>query len=376
MTRSIVPVVLSGGSGTRLWPLSRELHPKQFLSLVGERTLFQETVLRTRPLTDRLEPPIIVCNENHRFLVAEQLRRIGVSPRAIVLEPVGRNTAPAVAIAAWLAVKDVAADAAATSDDERDPLLLVMPADHVIADTDAFARAATVAFDAAAEGYLTTFGIVPDRPESGYGYIRRGAPGPAGNWYLLDAFVEKPDIETARRYVSAGDYLWNSGMFVFSARRYLDELERHAPEIAAACRAAASRLAVGEDFTRLGDEFRDCPSDSIDYAVMEKTDRAAVVPLDAGWSDVGSWPALHAVLPRDGEGNVLRGDVVAHACRNSYISAESRLVAAVGVEGHVIVETADAVLVIQQDMAQDVKRIVDALKEAGRAEIKSHSDRS
>lgn len=363
----VIPVILSGGSGTRLWPLSRELRPKQFLPLVTERTMLQETYLRTRKLEDRLRPPIVVCNDAHRFLVAEQMRAAGATPQTIVLEPEGRNTAPAVAVAASLALR--AADASSSDD----ALLLVLPADHVIANPDAFADAARIAIEAAESGRLVTFGVVPDRPETGYGYLLKGPAGDAsGRWFELERFVEKPDRPTAESYVESGRYLWNSGMFVFSARRYLDELERHAPAIASACARAADEAAVDADFTRLGPAFLESPSDSIDYAIMEKTSDAAVVPLDAGWSDVGSWPALHEILDKDADGNVVRGDVIASACRDCFISSSGRLVAAVGVEGHVIVETADAVLIVPHDAAQDVKRVVEALKAGGRDELREH----
>jgi len=363
----VIPVILSGGSGTRLWPLSRELRPKQFLPLVTERTMLQETYLRTRKLEDRLRPPIVVCNDAHRFLVAEQMRAAGATPQTIVLEPEGRNTAPAVAVAASLALR--AADASSSDD----ALLLVLPADHVIANPDAFADAARIAIEAADSGRLVTFGVVPDRPETGYGYLLKGPAGDAsGRWFELERFVEKPDRPTAESYVESGRYLWNSGMFVFSARRYLDELERHAPAIASACARAADEAAVDADFTRLGPAFLESPSDSIDYAIMEKTSDAAVVPLDAGWSDVGSWPALHEILDKDADGNVVRGDVIASACRDCFISSSGRLVAAVGVEGHVIVETADAVLIVPHDAAQDVKRVVEALKAGGRDELREH----
>jgi mannose-1-phosphate guanylyltransferase/mannose-6-phosphate isomerase len=355
---TLIPVVLSGGSGTRLWPLSREQKPKQLLPLVSpDRTLLQQTVLRTAGLAGPVEAPIVVCNEAHRFLVAEQLREAGVRPQAVVLEPEGRNTAPAVAVAALLAT---AADAAA------DPLLLVLPADHVILDTGAFHTAVAAAVEAAAAGRLVAFGVVPTKPETGYGYLLRGTD--RGRWQELEQFVEKPDLDTAARYVASGRYLWNSGMFVLPARVYLEELGRHAPTILAACRLAVTEALSDRDFTRLGVSFLDCPSDSIDYAVMEKTDRAAVVPLAAGWSDVGSWAALYEVLDKDAAGNALRGDVIAARCTNSYIASTSRLVAAVGLDGVAVVETPDAVIVMALEHAQSVKQIVDALKAQHRAE--------
>jgi mannose-1-phosphate guanylyltransferase/mannose-6-phosphate isomerase len=347
----VIPVILSGGSGTRLWPLSRKLRPKQFLRLVSEHSLFQETVLRTQVLADRAAPPLVVCNEAHRFLVAEQLRELEVRSQAIVLEPVARNTAPAVGVAALLAQSSVA------TNDEA--VLAVLPADHVIPGVAAFGNALDAALAGAASGRLVTFGVVPDRPETGYGYLLRGAA--RGRWSELEKFVEKPDLATAERYVASGRYLWNSGMFVFGATSYLSELERHSPTMLAACREALGQAECDGDFVRLGAAFAASPSDSIDYAVMEKTDKAAVVPLDAGWNDVGSWPALHDVLGKDDAGNVFRGEVLARGCRNTYISANGRLVAAIGLENVVVVETEDAVLVMTRDEAQNVKQIVDRL---------------
>lgn len=347
----VIPVVLSGGSGTRLWPLSSDLCPKQFLSLLTGHSLFQETALRIRALQGRATPPLVVCNEAHRLLVADQLRAIECAPYAVVLEPGGRNTAPAVAVAALLAQARAGGN---------DTLLLVLPADHVIGDTGAFVAAVESAVEAAAAGYLVTFGIVPDKPETGYGYILRGAD--RGRWSELAKFVEKPDRRTAERYIASGSYLWNSGMFVLPARSYLEELARHAPAIATACARAAQEATTDRDFTRLGAAFLQSPSDSIDYAVMEKTAKAAVVPLAAGWNDVGSWSALHDVLDKDVNGNVLRGTVLAESCSGSYIASTGRLVAAVGLQDCVIVETHDAVLVVAKSEAQNVKKIVDALK--------------
>jgi mannose-1-phosphate guanylyltransferase/mannose-6-phosphate isomerase len=354
--RIVIPVILSGGSGTRLWPLSTKQRPKQFLRLVTEHSLFQETVLRTRAFSGGASAPLIVCNESHRFLVAEQLRELDIPARAIVLEPAGRNTAPAVAVAALLARSSV--------DSGDDAFLAVLPADHVITGTDAFAAAVADSIAAAERGHLVTFGIVPDRPETGYGYILRGAD--RDRWSDLEKFVEKPDAATAQRYVESGRYLWNSGMFVFRAAAYLEELGRHAPRILESSQRAVAGAVRDQDFTRLGAEFLDCPSDSIDYAVMEKTSNAAVVRLDAGWNDVGSWSALHDVLARDAAGNVLRGDVLATRCHDSYIAATSRTVAALGLEGVVIVETEGAVLVMTRDEAQNVKQVVDNLASAKR----------
>jgi mannose-1-phosphate guanylyltransferase / mannose-6-phosphate isomerase len=360
----VVPVILSGGSGTRLWPLSRERTPKQLLPLVTPRTLLQDTALRASALQG--EAPIVICNEAHRFQVAEQLRAIGHAPGAIVLEPAGRNTAPAVAVAALLAMKQ-ARDSAVDRASDADPLLMVLPADHVVLDLEAFAAAARAALRAAEEGRLVTFGVSPNKPETGYGYIRRGAD--RGDWAVLEQFVEKPDHVTAKRYVTSGRYLWNSGMFVLPAGAYLSELGRFAPAILEACTRAVETADVDQDFTRLGACFEDCPADSIDYAVMERTDRAAVVPLDAGWSDVGSWPALQEILHSDGYGNVLRGDVIAENCRDSYVAAHSRLVVALGLDEHVVVETPDAVLVMARRESQKLKDVVESLRAAGRGEI-------
>jgi len=358
----LVPVILSGGAGTRLWPLSRELYPKQLLRLVAERTMLQETVARTEGLPG-LARPIVVCNENHRFMVAEQLRELGTAPQAIVLEPQGRNTAPAAAIAALLV----------SGGADADPVLLVLPADHVITDVPAFQAVVAVGRVAAESGSLVTFGVVPDRAETGYGYIRRGAgPGPA---FSVAKFVEKPDSATARGYVESGEYYWNSGMFMFRASAYLAELGRYAPAMLAACRAALAAAGRDLDFLRLpAQEFASCPSDSIDYAVMERTDRAVVVPLAAGWSDVGSWAALADALPRDAEGNVTAGDVLTEDSSGCYLHSTSRLVAAVGLRDHVVVETKDAVLVAPRDRVQDVKELVAELKARGRYETSLHRE--
>lgn len=357
----IVPVILSGGAGTRLWPLSRELYPKQLLPLVGEQTMLQETVTRLRGLAG-LGAPLVVCNESHRFLVAEQLRAIGVNPSAIVLEPVGRNTAPAVAVAALLAGAG-----------GEDPILLVLPADHVITDSAALRAAVQAGVALAEEGRLLTFGIVPDKPETGYGYIRAGAPLGPVKAYAVAEFKEKPDLQTAEGYLASGNYYWNSGMFLFRASTFLAELERFAPQMLTACRKAVAGAARDLDFTRLdGEAFAACPGNSIDYAVMEKTAAAAVIPLAAGWSDVGSWSALWEVGARDADGNVVKGDVLTKDVRNCYLHASTRMVAAVGVEDHVIVETGDAVLVASRDRVQDVKAIVEQLKLRKRDEALLH----
>jgi mannose-1-phosphate guanylyltransferase/mannose-6-phosphate isomerase len=365
----LTPLILSGGSGTRLWPLSREMYPKQLLPLIGKRSMLQETVARLSGLPD-LAAPIVVCNENHRFVVAEQMREHGTTPQAIVLEPVGRNTAPAVAVAALVAL-----DRARRSKggNDADPILLVLPADHVIRDVAAFQSAVVSGSAAAAEGKLVTFGIVPDRAETGYGYIRR-APGD-GPTYPVQQFVEKPDAATAQSYVESGEYYWNSGMFMFRARVFLAELKRHAPAMLSACEDAIAAATRDLDFTRLaGEAFGACPSDSIDYAVMEKTDSAVVVPLDAGWSDVGSWSALQDSLPRDDHGNVVTGDVLVEDSSGCYLHSTSRLIGAVGLRDHVVVETKDAVLVAPRDRVQDVKALVTQLKAQGRYESALHRE--
>lgn len=382
--RPIIPVILCGGAGTRLWPLSRDSQPKQLLRLVSDHSLLQDTLLRTQALgADRVQAPIIVCNEAHRFVIAEQLRELDVTPQAVVLEPKGRNTAPAVAIAALVAQAKAggppgtpaapgvpgtpgapgvpqAPGAPGAPETPGLPLLLVLPADHVVLDAAAFAAAVDAAAEAADAGYLVTFGIVPDKPETGYGYIRKGAD--QGRWAVLEDFVEKPDLETAQRYVAGGDYLWNSGMFVFGVQAVLEELERHAGDIVSACRAAFDAAETDKDFTWLGSDFAECPADSIDYAVMEKTEHAAVVPLDAGWNDIGSWRALHEVLEGDASGNVVRGEVIAQRCRGSYLHSTGRLVVGIGLEDLVVVETEDAVVVMARDAAQDIKGVVEGLK--------------
>jgi mannose-1-phosphate guanylyltransferase/mannose-6-phosphate isomerase len=362
----LVPVILSGGSGTRLWPLSRELYPKQLLPLVNERTMIQDTALRLVGLAG-VAAPIVVCNDQQRFMVAEQLRLVDVHPQAIVLEPVGRNTAPAVAIAAMAAIANQGEGG------EDDPLLLILPADHVIRDVSAFQTAVVRALPAARAGQLVTFGVVPTHAETGYGYIRKGkGPGPV---VPVAEFVEKPDAGRAAQFLASGEYLWNSGMFLFSARRYLDELNQHSPAMREACGRAFSSAKRDLDFTRLpADVFAECPSDSIDYAVMEKTDAAAVIPLAAGWSDVGSWASLKDALPGDARHNVHHGDVVSIDSDNCLLFSSSRLVAAVGLKDHVVVETKDAVLVAPRDRVQDVKLLVNRLKELGRDEPSLHRE--
>jgi len=358
----IIPVILSGGSGTRLWPLSRALYPKQLLSLVGERTMLQDTALRLASADD-VGPIYCVCNESHRFLVAEQLHEIKADIGEIILEPVGRNTAPAAAVAAMLVMRK-----------HPGALILLLPADHVILDAQAFADAVSKGKEAAEGGALVTFGIVPASPETGYGYIQASVTGEEQEQvYPVLEFVEKPDQQTAERYLASGDYFWNSGIFLFKAESYLQELEMNAPAITAACREALGKAVKDLDFVRLDSEaFQVSPSDSVDYAVMEKTDRAVLVPLEAGWNDVGAWSALWDVHERDEAGNVKKGDVLLHDVRNSYIHATSRLVTAVGLDDHIIVETSDAVLVATKDRVQDVKLLVEQLNRKERDEAVMH----
>jgi len=355
----LVPVLLSGGVGSRLWPVSRQGRPKQFLPMSGALSMLQSTCDRVAPVA--AGQPIVVCNEEHRFLVAEQLREVGATPQAIILEPEGRNTAPAIALAAFSALEM-----------HKDSVLLVLPADHHIQNVAAFTEAVGPAQRAAEEGCLVTFGVVPSRAEKGYGYIRCGEKLASGALQLAE-FVEKPDEVTAERYVASGDFVWNSGMFMFRADRYLEALKASSESIYAACEAAMAASSADMDFLRPDrDAFAECPSDSIDYAVMEHTRHGAVVPLDCGWSDIGAWSALWDVGGADEQGNVLVGDVLAHATSDSYIRSESRLVATTGVDNIVVVETADAVLVANRDQVQGVKDIVEALKASDRSEATLH----
>jgi mannose-1-phosphate guanylyltransferase/mannose-6-phosphate isomerase len=363
----IIPVILAGGSGTRLWPLSRKRYPKQFMRLVENRTMLQSTLLRLSQLED-IQAPIVLCNEEHRFIVAEQLRAIDRQPNAIVLEPVGRNTAPAIAIAALMATRN-----------GQDPSLLVLPADHYIQDHDGFVQTMVQGIRFARQEKLVTFGIVPDAPETGYGYIRKGEVlvpergDPAPPVWKIDAFVEKPDLETAESYLASQKYCWNSGMFVFKAGCLLDELSAHVPEMVEACRKALARGRSDLDFFRLNrPAFEACPSDSIDYAVMERTDAGVMVALQSSWNDLGSWEALWQAGAKDSHQNVVTGDVCLQNVQNCYVHAASRLVTAVGLNKHVVVETQDAVFVAPRDHVQQVKALVDQLKAAKRQETITH----
>ncbi|MEW6111017.1 MAG: mannose-1-phosphate guanylyltransferase/mannose-6-phosphate isomerase [Thermodesulfobacteriota bacterium] len=381
---SLIPVVLSGGSGTRLWPLSRKLMPKQFLPLTGEASMMQATLHRLRGM-DGLTVPVVVCNEDHRFTVAEQLRHLGMGHQGILLEPSARNTAPAIAVAAIHALRS----------SDSDPLLLVLPADHVIQNVPAFHQAIAVARSQAEQGALVTFGIVPTTPHTGYGYIRAEGAGSLSlvpgaleretkdktqitkhqTAYPVTEFVEKPDLPTAERYVTSSEYFWNSGMFMFKASRYLEELTRFNPEMVTACEKAVSGASTDLDFVRLERAaFDQCPEDSIDYAVMEKTDRAVVVPLDAAWSDVGSWSALWEIGEKDDADNVLVGDVLSIGSKGCYARSDNHLVALIGVEDLVVVDTPDALMVAHRERSQDVKKIVDLLKRDGRSEAVVHRE--
>jgi mannose-1-phosphate guanylyltransferase/mannose-6-phosphate isomerase len=365
MINQLIPVILSGGSGTRLWPLSRKHRPKQFLPVVDEFTLFQSTILRLQGITE-LEAPVVVCNEEHRFMVAEQLRECDLPHQGILLEPIGRNTAPAIALAAF----HICAQ-------HRDANLLVLPADHVIRDTLALHHAIGVAQQAANDGFLVTFGIVPNKPETGYGYIQQGETINTyrGSTHRVAAFVEKPDITTAEHYLASGEYLWNSGMFLFRASRFLEELARWQPEVLGACQQALLKDAHDLDFIRVcPDAFATCPNISVDYAVMEKTMDAVVVPLDAGWNDVGAWSAVWEDGKQDQDGNVLRGDALIHNAHNNLVHTEHRLVALVGVDDLVVIDTKDATLVARRDQVQDVKKIVDQLNVKNRPEATLHRE--
>ncbi|MFP1739644.1 mannose-1-phosphate guanylyltransferase/mannose-6-phosphate isomerase [Lonsdalea quercina] len=360
----LLPVIMAGGTGSRLWPLSRELYPKQFICLHGKNSMLQETVNRLDGIQTR--DPMVICNEEHRFLVAEQLRQVNKLSSNIILEPVGRNTAPAIALAALNAVS--AGD---------NPILLVLAADHIMENEAAFHKAVENAIPHAKAGSLVTFGIIPTGPETGYGYIHRGEQlsGAENAPYRVQRFVEKPDLETAEAYLRCGEYYWNSGMFMFHAKRYLQELEKFRPDILEACQSAISSVDKQSDFIKIDkDCFMNCPDESVDYAVMEKTDDAVVIPLDAGWSDVGSWSALWEVNEKDEQGNSLQGDTFLHNTKDCYINTDDQLVAAIGVDNLVIVNTKDAVLVANKNEVQDVKRVVEFLKANSRSEYRRHRE--
>ncbi|EIV8652514.1 mannose-1-phosphate guanylyltransferase/mannose-6-phosphate isomerase [Vibrio parahaemolyticus] len=358
----LIPIILAGGTGSRLWPLSRKLYPKQFLKITGNSSMLQQTLARLQELEHK--EPILICNEEHRFLAAEQLRSHNVEHSGIILEPCGRNTAPAVALAALRAIEG-----------EQDSILLVLAADHLIKDDYIFCKTVEKAIPLAESGKLVTFGIVPTKPETGYGYIRRGDKLSQHEAYSVDAFVEKPNLSVAKQYLNDGGYYWNSGMFMFKASRYLEELEKFRPDILNAVKSAYSGAHNDLDFIRLNENaFKKCPDESIDYAVMEKTSDAVVCPLDAGWSDVGSWSSLWEVSAQDECMNVVRGDVLIENSARCYINSTNRLVATVGVEDLVIVDTKDAVLVAHRDKVQDVKNIVSCLKADKRSEFQYHRE--
>ncbi|MGK0599151.1 mannose-1-phosphate guanyltransferase [Yokenella regensburgei] len=363
----LYPVVMAGGSGSRLWPLSRVLYPKQFLCLKGDLTMLQATIHRLNGV--QCESPVVICNEQHRFIVAEQLRKLNKLTENIILEPAGRNTAPAIALAAMAAVRQ---------SPDTDPLMLVLAADHVIQDEEAFRRAVLNAIPHAENGKLVTFGIVPTLPETGYGYIRRGeavSTAQDTQAFQVAQFVEKPNLDTAQAYVASGEYYWNSGMFLFRAGRYLEELNKFRPDIYGACEQAMAVVDPDLDFIRVDEAaFLACPEESVDYAVMERTADAVVVPMDAGWSDVGSWSSLWEISHHTAEGNVHHGDVISHKTENSYVYAESGLVTTVGVKDLVVVQTKDAVLIADRHAVQDVKKVVERIKADGRHEHHIHRE--
>ncbi|CAH0527259.1 mannose-1-phosphate guanylyltransferase/mannose-6-phosphate isomerase [Vibrio hippocampi] len=368
----LVPIIMAGGTGSRLWPLSRELYPKQFLKLFGEQSMLQQTVSRLHGLEH--QAPLLICNEEHRFIAAEQMRLGGFEHSGIILEPVGRNTAPAIALAAIHALTQ-----AQESDLQQDPILLVLAADHLIENQNAFQTSVSKALDYARKEHLVTFGIVATAPETGYGYVKRGENRDDGAFTVAN-FVEKPDVNTAQEYLDSGEYYWNSGMFMFKASAYLDSLRKYHPDMLDACKKAMENTQADLEFVRVNKEaFEACPSDSIDYAIMEPVcaDGQAdltVVPMDAGWSDVGSWSALWDVSKRDGDDNAHIGDVLSVNSNNNYVHSENKLIATVGVSDMVIVETKDAILVADKSQVQDVKAVVKQLKEAGRGEYKVHRE--
>ncbi|MEG3618522.1 mannose-1-phosphate guanylyltransferase/mannose-6-phosphate isomerase [Magnetovibrio sp. PR-2] len=358
---TIVPVILSGGSGTRLWPMSRTLYPKQLQSLYSDQSMLVETAARVSG--DNFGSPVVICNAEHRFIIAEQLHKAGIKPASIILEPVGRNTAPAAAVAAEVLMQD-----------DPDALMLLMPSDHLITKPDVFLKACAQARAAAEDKALVTFGIVPKAPETGFGYIQKGSDLDAyEGCFAVDRFVEKPDLATAEQYLQQGDYYWNSGIFLFKARDYLEELSRSHPDMVDLCKTAVVEGQRDMDFFRLAENhFHDIKGDSIDYAVMEKTEHAAIVPVDMGWDDVGSWSALWAVGDKDEDGNILLGDVIAHNVQRSYVRSSGQLVASLGVRDTIVVATDDVVLVADKDHAQNVKNIVSQLQDEGRDEHMLH----
>lgn len=367
----ILPVIMAGGTGSRLWPLSRELYPKQFLKVTAEQSMLQQTFARLEGLEHKA--PLLICNEEHRFIAAEQTRLGGFEHSGIILEPVGRNTAPAIALAALQALKQVEGS-------DVDPILLVLAADHLIQNQMAFQRSVNQALAHAEAGQLVTFGIVPTVAETGYGYIKRGV-SQSDVAFKVDSFVEKPDLNTAQDYLDSGEYYWNSGMFMFKASQYIEELKAHNPVMLEACEKAMSATQEDLDFVRVDKQaFQACPADSIDYAVMEPvcsvhgSGNLVVVPMDAGWSDVGSWSALWDVSEKDGNNNAHKGDVIAVNSTNNYVYSENKLIATVGVDNLVIVETKDAILVTDKSQVQDVKAIVQQLKDTERSEYKIHRE--
>ncbi|MFS2224277.1 mannose-1-phosphate guanylyltransferase/mannose-6-phosphate isomerase [Pantoea sp. B65] len=359
----LLPVILAGGTGSRLWPMSRELHPKQFLRLHNMHSMLQETLKRLEGV--ETDAPVVICNQDHRFIADEQLLQMGIYSHSIILEPIGRNTAPAIALAALHAVAS-----------GHDPVMLVLAADHIITDVAAFHYALAVALPYATQQSLVTFGITPSAPETGYGYILRGEKcGADGLACRVQRFVEKPNLTTAQNYLNSGEYFWNSGIFIFRAQRYLEELGKFRPDILQACRLAWQNSEFDKNFIHINAAaFRHCPDESIDYAVMEKTHDAVMIPLDAGWSDVGSWSALWEVSPKDDAGNALTGDTFLHNVHDCYINTDEKLVAAIGVDNLVIVNTKDAVLVINKPNVQDVKKVVEKLKKDRRSEYRTHAE--
>jgi mannose-1-phosphate guanylyltransferase len=358
----ILPIIMAGGTGSRLWPLSRELFPKQFQKLYGQTTMLQATVLRLQGLECLL--PLVICNEEHRFIVAEQLRQIGQLDHNIILEPIGKNTAPALALAAIYAAEY-----------EDNPALLVLAADHVVLDEDAFRTAVVEAQVHVKQNKLVTFGVIPHAPETGYGYIKYNPNSSEQSGFTVEEFVEKPDLETAEAYLESGNYLWNSGIFAFKSQSYLDELKSHRPDIYSACSNAMQSLNIDLDFIRIDKEsFFECPAESIDYAVLEKTTNAVVIAMDAGWSDVGAWSSLWEVSDKDKNDNVITGDVLTVDSHNNYIFAETGLVATVGLDNIIVVQTKDAVLVASKDRSQEVKSIVNQLKADKRQEHSVHRE--